>query len=215
MAPDPIITERVYHGLKAQILKGAFSPGARIEAQVVAAYHGTSVTPVREAMNRLVGERLLEVEPRGGIRAPATGEAALRDLYAWNAQLALLALRSAPPETEFAVTRLVEGIVEETEATDIVSATASLFASIAAAAGNGQHSLATEAVNDHLHAARLAELHLIRDARQEIVGLAQTIQSAPRQSRARGIWTYHRRRMGRVADLARLLKELPVTNPRP
>jgi DNA-binding GntR family transcriptional regulator len=55
--------DRAYAALKAALLSGRFAPGERIVLRDVAEDLGISLTPVRDAVNRLVAERILE---RGG-----------------------------------------------------------------------------------------------------------------------------------------------------
>jgi DNA-binding GntR family transcriptional regulator len=55
--------DRAYAALKAALLGGHFAPGERIVLRDVAEDLGISLTPVRDAVNRLIAERILE---RGG-----------------------------------------------------------------------------------------------------------------------------------------------------
>ena len=55
--------DRAYAALKDALLNGRFAPGERIVLRDVAEDLGISLTPVRDAVNRLVAERILE---RGG-----------------------------------------------------------------------------------------------------------------------------------------------------
>lgn len=52
--------DRAYASLKSALLAGRFPPGARIVLRDVADDLGISPTPVRDAVNRLVAERILE-----------------------------------------------------------------------------------------------------------------------------------------------------------
>lgn len=89
--------ERVYHLLKRQIMRGDFSPGERLEPRLLAYDVGTSASPVRDALHRLAGERLLESWHQEGFRQPILAEADVHDLYAWSATLLRLALDGVPP----------------------------------------------------------------------------------------------------------------------
>lgn len=57
---------QVYLALRRQILDMALLPGTRIIERDIAAAHGTSRTPVHEAVQRLTEEGLIEVTPRVG-----------------------------------------------------------------------------------------------------------------------------------------------------
>lgn len=56
----PVTFGRVYAAIKQQLLEGAFRPGERIEPAILSDELGASVTPVRDALHRLAGERLVE-----------------------------------------------------------------------------------------------------------------------------------------------------------
>jgi DNA-binding GntR family transcriptional regulator len=56
--------DRAYAALKAALLAGKFAPGDRVVLRQVADDLGISLTPVRDAVNRLIAEKVLE---RGGL----------------------------------------------------------------------------------------------------------------------------------------------------
>ena len=88
--------ERVHASLRARLHAGRFVLGEQLEPQHLADELNASITPVRDALHRLVGERLVEVAPAGGFRIPILTEVGLRHLYDWNRRLLLLALADAP-----------------------------------------------------------------------------------------------------------------------
>lgn len=95
--------ERVYLDLKARIVAGAYPPGTRLDPFHLAKPLEASATPVREALHRLSGERIVDSWHQEGFRQPMFAEADLRDLYQWAGALIALALRSPashpmPPE---------------------------------------------------------------------------------------------------------------------
>jgi DNA-binding GntR family transcriptional regulator len=59
-------TDGVAESLRAQILRGTFSPGTPLRQQDVAARLGVSSTPVREAFGILMAEGFLERRPHRG-----------------------------------------------------------------------------------------------------------------------------------------------------
>ena len=65
---DPIgrdtLWKRVHSALKSALLAGRFFPGQRIILREIADELGTSLTPVRDAVNHLIAENFLE---RGGV----------------------------------------------------------------------------------------------------------------------------------------------------
>jgi DNA-binding GntR family transcriptional regulator len=55
------LSSRAYHALREALIAGRFPPGHRLVMQELASQLGTSITPVREACQRLVSERGLEL----------------------------------------------------------------------------------------------------------------------------------------------------------
>lgn len=60
------LTDAVYRTLKEHILSKAFTPGQRLHVKVLAARLGVSRTPVKDALNALASEGLVEIIPRKG-----------------------------------------------------------------------------------------------------------------------------------------------------
>ena len=91
MSPGPTF-DRVYFALKEQLTSGRHPPGAHLEPSVLGDELCSSITPIRDALHRLVGERLVEAPRNDGFRAPMITELGLRQLYGWQADLLRLAL---------------------------------------------------------------------------------------------------------------------------
>jgi hypothetical protein len=89
--------ERVYTELRRMLAEGELPPGSPIEPAAVGRQIASSITPVRDALHRLTGERLVEAPNHNGFRVPLITEAELRDLYQWHAQLLILAARQIRP----------------------------------------------------------------------------------------------------------------------
>jgi len=75
----PAKADRVYAQLRADIERGVLAPGRTLPEIELVAYTGASRTPVREAVRRLAGEGLIELEPR---RAPTVSRISLRSARA-------------------------------------------------------------------------------------------------------------------------------------
>ncbi|VFR27399.1 hypothetical protein BRI6_4590 [plant metagenome] len=88
MAHKVSLSQRLYQAIKSEIRSGAFLPGQSIPAAMLARRLSVSIIPVRDALHRLAGERLVETWEQGGFHAPHMSEAKLRDLY--QTQLAML-----------------------------------------------------------------------------------------------------------------------------
>jgi DNA-binding GntR family transcriptional regulator len=62
----PNLRDTVYEAIKASILRHEYAPGAKVPEITIARSLGVSRTPVREALNRLEREGIVEVVPRYG-----------------------------------------------------------------------------------------------------------------------------------------------------
>lgn len=64
------LTTRVYRQIKEAIMAGRFQPGERLPIRQLAEKMGTGITPVREALLRLVSNGVLEMKPAHPIAIP-------------------------------------------------------------------------------------------------------------------------------------------------
>ena len=86
------MTDQVYNLLRSQILRGVFFPGAEILVDKIAEELNVSKTPVREAMSKLKGERLVVGKDKGKVyvtKLSAEEVVQISDLYAALQTLAL------------------------------------------------------------------------------------------------------------------------------
>jgi len=73
-------TDSVYEQLREQLTIGGFVPGERLSLRELGSELGVSVMPVREAVNRLVAERALEITTGRVLRVPLTTLQEIHDL---------------------------------------------------------------------------------------------------------------------------------------
>ncbi len=191
--------DRIYHALKAQLGSGQHRAGAQLEPAALAADLCASITPVRDALHRLVGEGLVEA-PRGdGFRTPLVTEIGLRNLYRWHGAVIDLAARLS----------LADRNALEGPDADLVERTERLFLWIAAASLNGEHVAAVARMGERLRPARRAELGLLADAGIEIDEIASAAETGDRSRLRRLLARYHRARE-RLADrIVGALHDLP------
>jgi DNA-binding GntR family transcriptional regulator len=76
------LADSVYDDLRERLVLGALVPGERLSLRDIGAGLGVSVMPVREAVNRLVAERALEVTQNRTLRVPLLTPAEVSDLAA-------------------------------------------------------------------------------------------------------------------------------------
>lgn len=73
--------ELIENNLRDEILSGVFPPGARIIIQDIAKRYNVSEMPVREALQRLQGEGLIELLPHKGSRVKVIDPAFMENIY--------------------------------------------------------------------------------------------------------------------------------------
>jgi DNA-binding GntR family transcriptional regulator len=69
------LNDEVYAELKRAIMAGAIEPGRAMTIRSLSAGFGVSLMPVREALGRLVAERILELLPNRSVTLPVMGRA--------------------------------------------------------------------------------------------------------------------------------------------
>lgn len=177
--------ERVYLALKAQLAEGMLEAGARLEPAPLGEALHSSITPVRDALYRLVGERLVDAPRNEGFRVPLLTEADLRDLYAWHGLLLGLALRGHA---------LAADPILPPDSADMTEATAAIFAGIAGVADSVEQATAIVALGERLAPFRRAELIVLEGMAAEFDGLASAAAAGDVTVLRRAIRRYHRRR---------------------
>ncbi len=95
MPPRGLLAETVYRRMRADLLRGAIRPGARVPEVWAATRYRASRTPVREACRRLAEEGLLVHRPRHGYAAPVIDIREIADLYEVRRSLEVLSVRAA------------------------------------------------------------------------------------------------------------------------
>lgn len=123
--PDNSITrqEWVYRQLKEAILGGQFVPGRSVTLRGIAQMLGVSLTPVREALRRLVAEHALESHGNRRVSVPKMTSEKLAELCTVRVSLETLAAERALPAIDKPrmkrLWRLNEQVDEAVDAGDI------------------------------------------------------------------------------------------------
>jgi len=183
--------ERVYNELKRTLAEGELPPGTPIEPALIGKEIASSITPIRDALHRLTGERLVEAPRHDGFRAPLPTEAELRDLYAWNAQVVSLAVKRAALD-------LVSAPLISISPDGIAATASGLFLEIARATSSNEHLRAVAQLNDRLAPYRRVELQLWDNAVAEHVELTDQCFSKQRARLGALVLRYHQRRVKAV-----------------
>lgn len=74
--------QQIHSGLREWLISGALSPGDKLSLRTVGERLGVSMTPVREAVSRLVADAALEVLPNRAVRVPVLSLANFEELTA-------------------------------------------------------------------------------------------------------------------------------------
>lgn len=91
---------QVFEILKHRILNFQLSPGVKISDKEVAESLGISRTPVREALNRLAEQGLVEFRPNRGFAVKVFSKKEVRDHYVLRETLESLAVELATPQLD-------------------------------------------------------------------------------------------------------------------
>jgi DNA-binding GntR family transcriptional regulator len=67
---DTSLRSQVYDALRDGLTAGRFTPGQKLTFRAIAGSLGVSMTPVREAIRRLVAEGVFEMQPNRSVRVP-------------------------------------------------------------------------------------------------------------------------------------------------
>ena len=195
--------ERVYAAIKERLRSGVYRPGEKLEPAVLAEELNASVTPVRDALHRLTGERLVEAPRHEGFRVPMLTETMLRHLYAWQHDLLLLAILGRrppasqpelPPETSDRGTALHERCN-------------AAFLALARSTGNPEHLIALATLTERIEPVQRLEDALLDAAEEESAGIVEAIAGGDRKLLRKALLHYHRRRERIVPEvISRLLE---------
>ncbi|MDB5623689.1 MAG: hypothetical protein JWR39_2252 [Devosia sp.] len=85
----------VYRQLRQDILRGHLNPGQKLQIEFVSARYGVGANPVREALNRLSSERLVDRFDQRGFFVPQLSIESLRELVKTRCWLEGMALEQS------------------------------------------------------------------------------------------------------------------------
>lgn len=189
--------ERVYAAIRQRLREGVYRPGDRLEPAHLSDELNASVTPVRDALHRLTGERLVDAPRHEGFRVPMMTETLLRHLYAWQLDLLLLALTKRQAMT------LADEILAETVSADAPphDRQNALFLALARAAANPEHTAAVDLLVHKLEPIRRLERSFLDEMDVETSEIARALHAHNRKALRSSLIRYHRRRERIVPEL--------------
>ncbi len=113
-----LVREAAYERLKRRILEGVLQPGARLSEPALAGALGVSRTPVREALQRLAQEGLVELRPGKGARVRVLSPREVEEVYEVRALIEGEAAARAAERCDEAGVRRLEAALDALEAAD-------------------------------------------------------------------------------------------------
>ncbi|HET6523205.1 GntR family transcriptional regulator [Sphingopyxis sp.] len=195
MSPAHVF-EPTYEAIKRRLMTGAWAAGARIEAARLADKLGVSMTPVRDSLYRLNGERMVDFTPGEGFHVHRLAETEFRDLLELHLILLLAALATAPKGA-------AGSVPEDQPYPDRI---ADLFLAIAERSANSEIVANIAAIGDRLQLSRHFDAMILVDVDAEYDAIAHAVADAEPQAEVRGLLlSYHERRAHEAASYARML----------
>lgn len=196
MSPAHVL-EPTFQRLKRKLMEGAWAPGEKLEALQLADEFGVSMTPVRDCLNRLVGELLVEMKPGEGYRVAQVSEQRLRDMLEVNEVLLTHAIRVAharwPPAEA------------SSPPADHADRVADLFDAIAAGTGNLALAQTVRSLSERMHTIRNLDIHVFPEGIRELEDMEELAQNG-RPDLLLKMARYHEQRRQCTADFVSLLQ---------
>ncbi|UNK42128.1 GntR family transcriptional regulator [Luteimonas sp. S4-F44] len=183
-------SKRIYthRTLKRALRAGRYAPGEHLDVAALADEYGVSGLPIRAALQRLLGEGLIEDHQREGMHVPLPGESELRQHYEWMQRLTMMAcdmpVRPAAPAPS----------TPAPDSTNVAAQTWALFDSIAEAIDLKDMRAAIRLANDRLAPIRHAKLDLLPNAEAELAELYRLWQQRDLASLKAELHIYFERR---------------------
>jgi DNA-binding GntR family transcriptional regulator len=195
----PSRIENIFGDLRQHLLAAPAHPGQRIDVEALAKRYGVSTMPIRLLLNRMVGERVVEVTPHDGYIIPAAKERRIRDVHKWNKMILMLAIETAMddgPDPDFPELDLDQA--------DIVAATEALFLAIADFSDTSETRYAVSNVNDRLRPIRQLDTGDLIDLPAEMADFKSAWEAHDLGSLRDLVRQYHHRRLALVPNLISL-----------
>lgn len=116
LTTGPTLSDQAYKALREDITTGVLEPGRRLTERGLAEHLGVSPTPVREALQRLEHERLIERDAVRAIRVADPSLARLRELSLIETALRGVAARLAAERATAAEVKAIMAACDRAEA---------------------------------------------------------------------------------------------------
>lgn len=177
--------DEVYTRLRGLVLSGHYKPREQLKPRDIGKDLRVTPTPVREALMRLTGERVVvrSLGGRRGFYVPYGGLSELKDMYRWRQTLLMAALQAR------------EGPIEaRLEGEDYPGRVANVFAAIEARAVP-ELRLAGASADERLHLTRFTEPEILPHADEELAHIVEALAADGRAKAVHALRAYHERRV--------------------
>ncbi|ETX15263.1 GntR family transcriptional regulator [Roseivivax halodurans JCM 10272] len=108
--PAPSAHDRVYRGLRSRIMFGQIAPGEALTLRGIGREFDVSMTPAREAVQRLVAEGALSMSASGRVSTPELSNERIEELAALRALLEVELSSRALPRAHMALIERLQTI---------------------------------------------------------------------------------------------------------
>lgn len=134
----------IHRALRLEIITCAIPPGAELREQELAARFAVSKSPVREALQELVRDGLVTVQPRQGYRVSPVSLSDAHDMFAFRQVLELACAAEAARNASDAALRDLDRFrtFEDGGRDDFIAYNRDFHCALARASGNGRMSRA-------------------------------------------------------------------------
>ena len=198
MSPAHVL-EPTYRRLKRALMEGLWPGGAKLEAMRLAEDFGVSMTPVRDSLNQLVGEGLVDLTPGEGFRVPPLTEQRLRDLLEVNSTL----LKTANTENW----RLPTEDGPAFTGNEYANRLAAAFSLLATGSGNRVLADIVDRISERLHLLRSYEPEVLPEANETLKQIEAGLHGS-RTDRHLAVARYHQDCLDFVPQLTNSLVRL-------
>ncbi len=110
------VAQNIYEKIRRMVVAGELEPGQRLVNRTLAQNLGVSTIPVREAIQRLVSEGLVDHIPGGGAYVRQLHRREIAKLYEFRVQLEIFAVREAAQHADTYHLDRLDTIGEESRA---------------------------------------------------------------------------------------------------
>lgn len=86
------LASQLEDAIRIEIIEGVLTPGQRLRANDLTQRYGVSATPLREALQRLAAQNLVDIDPRLGATVSEISRTDLHDIYSLRDLLESMAL---------------------------------------------------------------------------------------------------------------------------